>query len=87
MLGHAADGRRLVVRCRTRHSGAHITSGDVLAFAGVAKLEYEADVALLVASAPFTRDALLVAARHEVTAVHRGLLEAWNKGARLRVLG
>ncbi|SCK22211.1 Restriction endonuclease [Streptomyces sp. WMMB 714] len=86
MLGHTADGRRLVVRCRTRHSGAHVTGGDVLGFAGVAKLEYEADVALLVASAPFTRDALLVAARHEVTAVHRGLLEAWNKGARLRVL-
>ncbi|MGH3116747.1 MAG: hypothetical protein ACRDP3_25000 [Streptomyces sp.] len=52
----------------------------------MAKLEYKADVALLVATAPFTRDALLVSARHEVTAIHRGLLEAWNNGAKLRVL-
>lgn len=86
VLGYTADGRRLVVRCRARTPSPRITSGDVQGFVGMARLEYKADVALLVATAPFTRDALLTAARHEVTAVHRGLLEAWNNGAKLRVL-
>jgi len=86
ILGYTADGRRLVVRCKARNPSGGITSGDVRGFLGTAKLEHKADVALLVATAPFTRDALLVSARHEVTAVHRGLLEAWNNGAKLRVL-
>ncbi|MFC4495541.1 restriction endonuclease [Streptomyces ovatisporus] len=86
ILGYTADGRRLVVQCKARNPGSSITSGDVQRFTGMARLEYKADVALLVASVPFTRDALLVAARHEVTAVHRGLLEAWNNGAKLRAL-
>ncbi|QPP07638.1 restriction endonuclease [Streptomyces bathyalis] len=86
VLGHTADGRRLVVRCRARTPSSNITCADVRGFIGMARVEYEADVALLVATAPFTRDALLMAARHEVTAVHRGLLEAWNNGAKLRVL-
>ncbi|OEV27975.1 hypothetical protein AN219_21555 [Streptomyces nanshensis] len=86
VLGYTADGRRLVVQCKARTPSSSITSGDVQGFIGMARLEYKADVALLVATAPFTRDALLMAARHEVTAVHRGLLEAWNNGAKLRVL-
>ncbi|WP_314176089.1 restriction endonuclease [Streptomyces winkii] len=86
VLDYTGDGRRLVVKCKARTPSSSITSDDVREFVGMAKLEYEADVALLVATAPFTRDALLTAARHDVTAVHRGLLEAWNNGARLRVL-
>lgn len=87
IVGLTADGRRLVVQCKARNPVSSVDSGTVQRFIGMAKLEYRADVALLVATAPFTRDALLLAARHDVTAVHRGLLEAWNNGTRLRALG
>ncbi|MFG3254026.1 restriction endonuclease [Streptomyces sp. NPDC048172] len=86
VLGHTADGRRLVVQCERRAPNTSVTSADVQAFVGAARREHRADAALLVSTAPFTRDALLRAARHDVTAVHRGLLESWNNGARLRVL-
>jgi restriction system protein len=86
IIGYTADGRRLVVQCKARTPSSSITSSDVQGFIGMARLEYKADVALLVATAPFTRDALLMAARHEVTAVHRGLLEAWNNGSKLHAL-
>ncbi|MFE9885666.1 restriction endonuclease [Streptomyces scopuliridis] len=86
ILAYTPDGRRLVVQCKARTPAATITSGDVQQFIGMAKLDYKADVALLVATCPFTRDALLLAARHDMTAVHRGLLEAWNNGAKLHVL-
>ncbi|WP_344524262.1 restriction endonuclease [Streptomyces albiaxialis] len=86
VLGHTADGRRLVARCERRAPDATVTSTDVQAFVGTAKREHRAEAALLVSTAPFTRDALLRASRHDVTAVHRGLLESWNNGARLRVL-
>ncbi|MCX4824330.1 restriction endonuclease [Streptomyces sp. NBC_01142] len=83
IVAYAEDGRRIVVQCKSRTPAATITSGDVQQFAGMAKLEYNADIALLVATCPFTRDALLLAARHDVTAVHRGLLESWNSGTKL----
>jgi restriction system protein len=87
IVGMTADGRRLVVQCKARNPASSVTSGTVQQFVGMAKLEYRADVALLVSTAPFTREALLLAARHDMTAVHRGLLEAWNNGTRLRALG
>jgi restriction system protein len=86
ILGYTSDGRRLVVQCKARTPNSSITSGDVQSFIGMAKVDYKADVALLVATAPFSRDALLVSAQHEVTAVHRGLLEAWSNGTKLHVL-
>ncbi|MET9507114.1 restriction endonuclease [Streptomyces flavidovirens] len=86
IVAYTPDGRRIVVQCKSRNPGSTIASGDVQQFIGMAKLEYNADIALLVATCPFTRDALLLAARHDVTAVHRGLLEAWNNGAKLQVL-
>jgi hypothetical protein len=64
-----------------------VTSGTVQQFVGMAKREHRADMALLVATAPFTREAPLPTARHDVTAVHRGLLEARNNGTRLQALG
>jgi len=87
IVGLTADGRRLVVQCKARNPVSSVDGGTVQQFIGMARLEYRADVALLVATAPFTRDALLSAARHDVTAVHRGLLEAWNNGTRLQALG
>ncbi|MFE2940619.1 restriction endonuclease [Streptomyces sp. NPDC059255] len=84
IVAYTPDGRRVVVQCRTRTPAATITSGDVQRFIGMAKLDHKADIALLVATCPFTRDALLLAGRHDMTAVHRGLLEAWNGGAKLQ---
>ncbi|WP_455352984.1 restriction endonuclease [Streptomyces sp. SYSU K217416] len=86
IVAYTPDGRRIVVQCKSRNPGGAITSGDVQQFIGMAKLDYKADIALLVATCPFTRDALLLATRHDVTAVHRGLLEAWNSGTKLQVL-
>jgi restriction system protein len=86
ILGYTSDGRRLVVQCKARTPNSSITSADVQSFIGMAKVDYKADVALLVATAPFTREALLLSAQHEATAVHRGLLESWSNGTKLHVL-
>lgn len=55
-------------------------------FIGMAKAEYEADIALFVTTATFTPAAVDLAVRHGVTAVHRRLLEAWSGGAALHAL-
>jgi restriction system protein len=86
VVGYTPSGLRLVVQCKHRRPGQSITSGDVQQFIGMAKLDYHADVALYVATCRFTRDALILASRHEVTAVHRGLLHAWTSGAKLEAL-
>jgi restriction system protein len=86
VVGYTPSGLRLVVQCKHRHPGQSITSGDVQQFIGMAKLDYHADVALYVATCRFTRDALILASRHEVTAVHRVLLHAWTSGAKLEAL-
>ncbi|MFE3601513.1 restriction endonuclease [Streptomyces sp. NPDC059142] len=84
IVAYTPDGRRVVVRCTPRTPATVITSGDVQQFIGMARLDHKADIALLVAACPFTRDALLLAARHDMTAVHRGLLEAWSGGVKLQ---
>jgi restriction system protein len=86
VVGYTPSGRRLVVQCKHRHPGQAIHSGDVQQFIGMAKLDYHAEVAVYVATCRFTRDALLLASRHQVTAVHRGLLAAWVSGEKLDVL-
>ena len=90
VLGYTAGGRRLVARCvtrgGTRASAPDIEGAEVRRFLGTSEAEHEAEVSMLVATVPFTREALLVCARHGVTAVHRGLLEAWNDGAKLHAL-
>ncbi|MGW8377794.1 restriction endonuclease [Streptomyces sp. ODS28] len=86
VLGFTADGRRLVVHCKHRAPAATITSSDVQTFHDAARMEQRTDAALLVSTAPFNRDALLLASHHDITAVHRGLLESWNNGARLQAL-
>ncbi|MGW5396392.1 hypothetical protein [Streptomyces sp. NPDC003952] len=50
------------------------------------KVLHRADVPLYVATCAFTRESLAIAAQGGVTAVHRGLLEAWSAGVRLQVL-
>ncbi|MEU6148211.1 hypothetical protein ABZ848_48785 [Streptomyces sp. NPDC047081] len=53
---------------------------------GSAKVLYSADVALFVATCPFTPDALRLAAETGITAVHRGVLEEWAAGEPLKIL-
>jgi hypothetical protein len=86
IVAYTPDGRRVVVQCKAYNPSHPLTSGQVQHFIGMATLEYGADVALLVTTSTFTRDATLMATRHNVTAVHRALLKAWHDGAQLHAL-
>ncbi|MEU0423809.1 restriction endonuclease [Streptomyces canus] len=55
-------------------------------FVGAAKVLHSADVALFVATSPFTSQALSIAAETGITVVHRGLLEQWSAEEPLEVL-
>ena len=81
-----ADGRRIVVQCKRFAPHLSITSPEIQKFLGAAKVLHHSEVALFVATCPFTRDALNIAAESGITAVHRGLLEEWSAGAALTVL-
>jgi HJR/Mrr/RecB family endonuclease len=80
------DGRHTVVQCKRFAPHLSITSPDVQKFVGAAKVLHDSDVALYVATCPFTRDAQNIATESGITAVHRGLLEKWSAGAPLSVL-
>ncbi|MFJ8147568.1 restriction endonuclease [Streptomyces sp. NPDC096048] len=81
-----ADGRTLVVQCKRFAPHLSITSPEVQKFVGAARILHSSEVALFVATCPFTRDARNIAAESGITAVHRGLLEEWSAGAPLTVL-
>ncbi|MGW6906920.1 restriction endonuclease [Streptomyces sp. NPDC054940] len=81
-----ADGRRLAVQCKRFAPHLSITSPELQKFVGAAKVLYGSEVALFVATCPFTRDALNIATEGGITAVHRGLLEEWSAGTALNVL-
>lgn len=55
-------------------------------FVGAARVLHNADVALYVATCSFTREALHIAARGDITIVHRELLRSWSSGDTLAVL-
>ncbi|MFF0079793.1 restriction endonuclease [Streptomyces canus] len=84
--GLTADGRRLVVQCKRFAPYLNITSPDMQRFVGAAKVLHSAEVALFVATCPFTSEALSIAAETGITVVHRGLLEQWSAGEPLEVL-
>ncbi|MCT9005290.1 restriction endonuclease [Streptomyces rhizosphaerihabitans] len=86
ITGRTADGRTLVVQCKRFAPYLSVTSPDVQKFIGAAKVLHTSEVALFVATCPFTRDALNIAVDGGITAVHRGLLEEWSTGAALAVL-
>ncbi|MFF5495915.1 restriction endonuclease [Streptomyces aquilus] len=86
IIGITADGRRMVVQCKRRAPYLTIASPDIQKFIGSAKVLYGAEVALFVATCPFTPDALTLAAETGITAVHRGVLEEWSTGEPLKVL-
>ncbi|MFI1481644.1 restriction endonuclease [Streptomyces sp. NPDC020747] len=87
ITGRTADGRHLVAQCKRFAPYMSITSPDVQKFLGSAKVLHNAEVALYVATCPFTRDALNIAADGGITAVPRTLLETWASGTTLDVLG
>ncbi|WP_328360974.1 restriction endonuclease [Streptomyces sp. NBC_00457] len=63
-----------------------ITSPEVQKFVGAARVLYASEVALFVATCPFTPDALSIAAEASITTVDRRLLEEWSSGATLKAL-
>ncbi|MER7051048.1 restriction endonuclease [Streptomyces sp. NPDC000351] len=85
ITARTADGRTLAVQCKRFAPHLSITSPEVRKFVG-AKVLHSSEVALFVATCPFTRDARNIAAEGGITAVHRGLLEEWSAGAPLTVL-
>lgn len=86
ITGRTADGRHVAVQCKRFAPYLSVTSPDVQKFVGAAKVLHTSEVALFVATCPFTPDALNVATDGGITAVHRGLLEEWSAGAALAVL-
>ncbi|MDC0772627.1 restriction endonuclease [Streptomyces sp. HD] len=86
VIALTADGRRLVAQCKRFAPYISITSSDVQKFVGSAKVLYSADVALFVATCPFTPDALSIATDSGITVVDRALLEKWSAGEPLKVL-
>ena len=67
VIGLTADGRRLVVQCKRHAPYQTISSPDIQKFIGSAKVLYSAEVALFVATCPFTPDALQLAAETGMT--------------------
>ncbi|MEW2396481.1 restriction endonuclease, partial [Streptomyces sp. NPDC046862] len=86
ITGLTPDGRRLAVQCKRFAPHISITSPEVQKFIGAARVLHNSEVAIFVATCPFTRDALNIAADGGITAVHRGLLEEWSAGAALSIL-
>ncbi|MDQ1069271.1 restriction endonuclease [Streptomyces canus] len=86
IIGLTPDGRRLVVQCKRFAPYLNITSPDMQRFVGAAKVLHGGEVALFVATCPFTSEALNIAAETGITVVHRGLLEQWSAGEPLKIL-
>ncbi|WP_328425887.1 restriction endonuclease [Streptomyces sp. NBC_00443] len=86
IIALTADGRRLVAQCKRFAPYLNITSPDVQRFVGSAKVLHSAEVALFVATCPFTPEALSIATEAGITAVHRGGLEEWSAGEPLKIL-
>ncbi|MEU8718232.1 restriction endonuclease [Streptomyces sp. NPDC048663] len=87
VIGYLADGRKLVVQVKKYAPHRSVSSPDMQRFVGTARPEHGADVALFVTTCrSFTRDALGLALRQDVVAMHRDLLGSWVKGAHLETL-
>ena len=87
VVGYLADGRKLVVQVKKYTPHRSVGSQDMQKFVGTARLEHGADVALFVTTCrAFTRDALGLALRQDIVAIHRDLLGSWVKGAHLETL-
>ncbi|MFI8504547.1 restriction endonuclease [Streptomyces sp. NPDC085524] len=87
VVGYLADGRKLVIQCKKYATHRSVPSQDMQKFVGTARLEHGADVALFVTTCrSFTKDAMGLALRQDIVALHRDLLGSWVKGAHLESL-
>ncbi|MGA4846913.1 restriction endonuclease [Streptomyces sp. G5(2025)] len=87
VVGYLTDGRKVVIQCKKYAPHRSVSSQDMQMFVGTARLEHGADVALFVTTGrTFTKAALGLAVRQNIVALHRDLLGAWVKGARLETL-
>ncbi|MGF0167548.1 restriction endonuclease (plasmid) [Streptomyces albidoflavus] len=87
VVAYLPDGRKLVIQCKKYAPHRSVSSQDMQKFVGTARPEHGADVALFVTTCrAFTRDALGLALRQNIVALHRDLLGSWVKGAHLESL-
>jgi restriction system protein len=85
VLGRLPDGRAMVVQCKRHAPSAVIASREVRDLLG-AKVHFEADVAIFVATTRFSRPSEEFAVKHGILAVHRDHFGLWNNGASLESL-
>ncbi|MFD7439929.1 restriction endonuclease [Streptomyces sp. NPDC059909] len=81
-----ADGRRVVVQCKTFAPYRPVWSGELQKFLGASFVQHKADVALFVATTAFTPDARAIAETYGITVVDRTQLEKWSAGVPLPIL-
>ncbi|MDI3390629.1 restriction endonuclease [Streptomyces sp. B-S-A8] len=87
VTAYLADGRRLIIQCKKYAPHRSVSSREMQQFVGTARPEHGADVALYVTTCrAFTREALGLALRQDIVAMHRDLLGSWVKGAHLETL-
>lgn len=85
VLGRLPDGRAMVVQCKRYAPSSAIASREVRDLLG-ARVHFEADVAIFVATTRFTRPAEEFAVKHGILAIHRDHFGLWNNGASLESL-
>lgn len=81
-----ADGRSIVVQCKSFAPYRPVWSGELQKFLGASFVQHGADVALFVATTSFTPDARAIAETYGITLVDRAHLEKWSAGVPLRIL-
>lgn len=81
-----ADGRSIVMQCKSFAPYRPVWSGELQKFLGASFVQHGADVALFVATTSFTPDARAIAETYGITLVDRAHLEKWSAGVPLAIL-
>ncbi|MEW2490567.1 restriction endonuclease [Streptomyces sp. NPDC048411] len=81
-----ADGRSIVVQCKSFAPYRPVWSGELQKFLGASFVQHGAEVALFVATTSFTPDARAIAETYGITLVDRAHLEKWSAGVPLPIL-
>ncbi|MGW1883442.1 restriction endonuclease [Streptomyces sp. NPDC001970] len=81
-----ADGRSVVVQCKSFAPYRPVWSGELQKFLGASFVQHGADVALFVATTSFAPDARAIAETYGITLVDRAHLEKWSTGVPLPIL-
>lgn len=74
------DGRSLVIQAKHYRNGHSVGSPDMQRFAGTARAIHNADIAVLVTTSRFTKQALDIAMSLGIQAYDRTLLADWASG-------